>query len=116
MPRPQRAVYAHSRHRKVIRQAKGYRGRAKNTFRVARQSVERALVYSYQHRRKRKGDFRRLWIMRLNAAARAHGMTYSAFMQALKSSGVSVNRKMLAALAVDEPQVFASLLKHVRGK
>ena len=116
MPRPQRAVYAHARHRKVIKQAKGYRGRAKNTFRVARQSVERALVYAYQHRRKRKGDFKRLWIQRLNAAVRQHGMTYSAFMHALKSEGLAINRKMLADVAVKEPQVFASLLKRLQGK
>ena len=116
MTRAARAVSAHARHRAIRHQAKGRRGRAKNTFRAARQAVERADSYRYQHRRKRKGMFRRLWIQRLNAAVREQGMTYSVFAHLLKVQAVPINRKMLAELAVNEPNIFANLVKSLRGK
>ncbi|MBC6496927.1 MAG: 50S ribosomal protein L20 [Alphaproteobacteria bacterium GM7ARS4] len=115
MTRASRAVPAHRRHRKIIKQARGYRGRGKNTFRMARQMVERALCYSYQHRRKRKGDFKRLWIQRINAAARVRGMTYSVFMGKMRASGIDMDRKMLALLAMEQPGAFDALVEKIKA-
>lgn len=106
---------SHARHKKVIKQAKGYYGRRKNTFRVAKQAVEKAAQYSYRDRRVRKRMFRRLWITRINAAARQNGLTYGVFMNGLKQAGVELDRKVLADLAVHEPDAFAALVKQAKS-
>ncbi|SLN23678.1 50S ribosomal protein L20 [Oceanibacterium hippocampi] len=101
---------AHARHLKVIKAAKGYRGRRKNTFRTAVQAVERAGQYAYRDRRVRKRNFRALWIQRINAASRLHGVTYGRFMCGLKAAGIELDRKVLADIAVHEPEAFKSLV------
>ena len=111
MSRVKRGVTTHARHRKVIKAAKGSRGRSKNTFRAAVQRVEKNLQYAYRDRRTRKRDFRRLWIQRINAACRQHGTSYSVFIAGLKRAGVEVDRKVLADLAVAEPAAFAALVE-----
>ena len=110
MARVSRGTTTHARHRKVIKAAKGYYGRRKNTFKVAKQAVDRARQYAYRDRRVRKREFRALWIQRINAAARVHGVTYSTLMGGLIKAGVEVDRKMLADLAVHEPTAFAELV------
>ena len=110
MARVSRGVTAHARHKKVIKAAKGYYGRRKNTFKTAKQAVDKARQYAYRDRRVRKREFRALWIQRINAAARVHGMTYSTLMGGLAKAGVAVDRKMLADLAVHQPQAFAALV------
>ena len=110
MARVSRGVTAHARHKKVIKAAKGYYGRRKSTFKTAKQAVDKARQYAYRDRRVRKREFRGLWIQRINAAAREHGMTYSALMGGLVKAGVEVDRKMLADLAVHQPQAFAALV------
>ncbi|MGB1528229.1 MAG: 50S ribosomal protein L20 [Candidatus Puniceispirillaceae bacterium] len=110
MARVSRGVTAHARHKKVIKAAKGYYGRRKNTFKTAKQAVDKARQYAYRDRRVRKREFRGLWIQRINAAARVHGMTYSVLMGGLAKAGVEVDRKMLADLAVHQPQAFAALV------
>ncbi len=102
---------AHARHRKIIKMAKGYRGRGKNCFRVAVQRVEKALQYAYRDRKARKRNFRSLWIQRINAAARLHGMPYSKFMNGLKKAGIELDRKVLADIAVKDPKTFEALAK-----
>jgi large subunit ribosomal protein L20 len=109
MPRVKRGVTTHARHRKIIKNAKGYYGRRKNTFRVANQAVEKAGQYAYRDRRQRKRQFRALWIQRINAAAREHGITYARFMDGLNKAGIEVDRKVLADLAVREPDAFKAL-------
>jgi len=106
---------SHARHKKVISKAKGYYGRRKNTFRVAKQAVEKAAQYAYRDRRVRKRQFRRLWITRINAAARQHGITYGRFMNGLKQAGVELDRKILADLAVREPEAFAALADQAKA-
>lgn len=101
---------SHARHRKVIKAAKGYYGRRKNTFRAANQAVEKAGQYAYRDRRNKKRTFRALWIQRINAAVREHGLTYSRFMSGLRVSGVEVDRKILADLAVHQPEAFQALV------
>ena len=110
MARVSRGTTTHARHRKVIKAAKGYYGRRKNTFKVAKQAVDKARQYAYRDRRVRKREFRVLWIQRINAAARLHGITYSTLMGGLIKAGVEVDRKMLADLAVHEPSAFAELV------
>jgi len=114
MARVKRGVTTHARHRKVIKLAKGARGRAKNTFRAAIQRVEKNLQYAYRDRRTRKRDFRGLWIQRINAGARQHGMTYSQFMNGLKRAEIELDRKILAELAVSEPAAFEDLVGQAR--
>ena len=109
MARVKRGVTTHARHSKVIKQAKGYRGRSKNVYRVALERVEKALQYAYRDRRTRKRSFRALWIQRINAGAREHGLTYSQFMNGIKRAGIEIDRKVLADLAVREPAAFKSL-------
>jgi large subunit ribosomal protein L20 len=111
MSRVKRGVTAHAKHKKVLKAAKGARGRQKNTIRVARQRVEKSLQYAYRDRRQRKRDFRSLWIQRINAGARQHGLTYSQFMAGMKNAGVEVDRKVLADLAVREPEAFKTLVE-----
>ncbi|MGC6517780.1 MAG: 50S ribosomal protein L20 [Candidatus Puniceispirillaceae bacterium] len=114
MARVKRGVTSHARHSKVIKAAKGYYGRRKNTIRVAKQAVDKARQYAYRDRRVRKREFRALWIQRINAAARLHGMTYSSLMGGLNKAGIEVDRKMLADLAVHDAAAFASLVEQSR--
>lgn len=109
MSRVKRGTTKHARHRKIIKAAKGYYGRRKNTIRIAKQAVDRAGQYAYRDRRQRKRTFRALWIQRINAAARINGLTYSRFMNGLKLSGVELDRKVLADLAVRDPDIFKDL-------
>ena len=104
MSRVKRGVTAHARHRKVLKQAKGYYGRRKNTIRVAKQAVEKAGQYAYRDRKVRKRTFRALWIQRINAAARLHGLTYGRFIDGLNKAGIELDRKVLADIAVHEPR------------
>ncbi len=112
MARVKRGVTTHARHKKVLNRAKGYRGRAKAAYRVAIERVEKGLQYAYRDRRNRKRTFRALWIQRINAAARAEGLTYSQFMGGLAKAGIEIDRKVLADLAIREPDAFAALLRH----
>ncbi len=114
MPRVKRGVTARARHKKVLDQAKGYRGRRKNVYRVAKQAVTRAGQYAYRDRRQRKRQFRVLWIARINAAARECGLSYSRFMDGLHKLGIEIDRKVLAELAVNEKSGFASLAEQAK--
>ena len=109
MPRVKRGVTAHARHKKVIKQAKGYRGRRKNVYRVAKQAVMRAGQYAYRDRRQRKRQFRALWIVRINAAARECGLSYSRFMNGLSKASIELDRKILADIAVHDSDAFSAL-------
>lgn len=109
MSRVKRGVTKHARHKKITDAAKGYRGRRKNTFRIANQAVEKAGQYAYIGRKLKKRQFRALWIQRINAAARLHGLTYSRFMDGLNKAGITLDRKVLADLAGNEPDVFKEL-------
>ncbi|GAB2613556.1 UNVERIFIED_CONTAM: 50S ribosomal protein L20 [Kocuria sp. CPCC 205316] len=111
MARVKRAVNAHKKRRVVLEQASGYRGQRSRLYRKAKEQVTHSFVYSYNDRRKRKGDFRRLWIQRINAAARANGLTYNRFIQGLKAAEVEVDRRMLAELAVNDEAAFAGLVE-----
>ncbi|GAA1845869.1 50S ribosomal protein L20 [Brevibacterium marinum] len=111
MARVKRAVNAHKKRRVILDRASGYRGQRSRLYRKAKEQVIHSLVYSYRDRRARKGDFRRLWIQRINAGARANGMTYNRFIQGLKAAGVEVDRRMLAELAVNDSATFAHLVK-----
>jgi large subunit ribosomal protein L20 len=111
MSRVKRGVTSHARHRKVLKAAKGYYGRRKNTIRIARQAVEKAGQYAYRDRRVKKRTFRGLWIQRINAAARIHGLTYGRFIDGLNKAGIALDRKVLADIAVHEPQTFQSLVE-----
>ena len=114
MPRVKRGVTAHARHKKVIEQAKGYRGRRKNVYRVAKQAVTKAGQYAYRDRRQRKRQFRALWITRINAAARENGLSYSRFMDGLHKADIQVDRKLLADMAVNDKNAFAQLAEQAR--
>ena len=114
MARVKRAVNAHKKRRVVLERASGYRGQRSRLYRKAKEQVTHSLVYSYNDRRARKGDFRRLWIQRINAGARANGMTYNRFIQGLKAAGVEVDRKVLADLAVTDPAAFTALVEVAR--
>ena len=111
MARVKRAVNAHKKRRVVLERASGYRGQRSRLYRKAKEQVTHSLVYSYRDRRAKKGEFRKLWIQRINAAARANGMTYNRFMQGLKAAGVEVDRKILADLAVNDAATFTSLVE-----
>lgn len=115
MARVKRGVTTHARHKKVIKQAKGYQGRGRNVFRVAIERVEKGLQYAYRDRRVRKRTFRALWIQRINAGAREHGLTYSQLMNGLKKAGVELDRKVLSDLAVREPAAFKSLVDQAQA-
>ena len=116
MPRVKRGVTAHRRHKKVLALTKGHRATKHSLYRRAHESMLKSLSYAYRHRRERKGDMRRLWILRVNAASRAQGLTYSQFMDGLRKSGIEINRKLLADMAVREPESFAHLATLARGK
>ena len=115
MARVRRGVTARARHKKVIKQARGYRGRSKNVFRVAIERVEKGLQYAYRDRRVRKRNFRALWIQRINAGAREHGLNYSQFMSGMKKAGIELDRKVLSDLAVREPTAFKSLVDQAQA-
>jgi len=115
MPRVTSGPTTLARHRKIIKAATGYRGRRKNTFRIANQAVEKAGQYAYRDRRQRKRVFRALWIQRINAAARAEGLTYGRFINGLSKAGVEVDRKMMADLAVHEPAAFSALVEKAKA-
>lgn len=116
MPRVKTNVTAHRRHKKVLALTKGQRATRHSLYRRAHESMLKSLSYAYSHRRERKGDMRRLWVLRINAASRAQGLTYSQFMNGLKRAGVIINRKMLADMAVREPELFADLVSIARGQ
>jgi large subunit ribosomal protein L20 len=113
--RVKRAVNAHKKRRVTLERASGYRGQRSRLYRKAKEQVTHSLVYSYRDRKARKGDFRKLWIQRINAAARANGMTYNRFIQGLKAAGVEVDRKILADVAVTDAAAFASLVETARA-
>ncbi len=114
MPRSVNSVAKRARRKKVLKLAKGYYGRRKNVWTVAKNAVEKALQYAYRDRKQKKRNFRSLWIMRINAAARLHGMSYSQFMGKLKNSGVELNRKVLADLAMNHPDAFKAIVSQVK--
>ena len=111
MARVKRSVNAHKKRREVLEQASGYRGQRSRLYRKAKEQVQHSMVYAYRDRRARKGDFRKLWIQRINAAARAEGMTYNRFIAGLKTAGIEVDRKILADLAVTDAAAFAALVQ-----
>ena len=115
MARIKRGTTSHVRHKKVISKAKGFRGRRKNCFKTAKHAVEKSLIYAYRDRRRRKRDFRSLWIQRINAAVRENGMKYSTFINALQKLEITIDRKMLADMAVREPQAFRELANRVKS-
>ena len=115
MPRVKRGVTAHARHKKVLAKAKGFRGRRGNVYRIAKQAVMRAGQYAYRDRRQKKRDFRALWIVRINAAARELGMTYSTLINGLKKASVEVDRKVLADIAVFDKQAFARIASQAKA-
>lgn len=115
MARTKRGVTGHARHKKIIGRAKGYRGRNKNVFTVAIERVEKGLQYAYRDRRTKKRTFRALWIQRINAGAREHGLTYSQFMNGIRRAGIELDRKVLSDLAVREPEAFKSLVEQAKA-
>ncbi len=116
MPRVKRGVPAHRRHKRLLALTKGHRATKHALYRRAHESMLKSLSYAYAHRRERKGDMRRLWILRVNSASRANGLTYGRFMDGLKKSGVEVNRKMLADMAVRDPEAFTHLVTIAKDK
>jgi large subunit ribosomal protein L20 len=114
MPRSVNAVASRARRKKILKQAKGYFGRRKNVYTVAKNAVEKAMQYSYRDRRNKKRNFRALWITRINAGARQHGMSYSQFMGAVKANNIELNRKVLADLAMNHPEAFKSIVEKVK--
>ncbi|KUM02525.1 50S ribosomal protein L20 [Chromobacterium subtsugae] len=115
MPRVKRGVTARARHKKILALAKGYRGRRKNVYRIAKQAVMKAGQYAYRDRRQKKRQFRQLWIARINAAARENGLPYSKFMNGLKKAGIEIDRKVLADLAVFEKAAFAQIVEKAKA-
>jgi len=116
MPRAKGGFKTRRRHKKIIKMAKGYWGQRKNVFRRAKETVERALVYAYRDRKQKKRDFRKLWQIRINAAARLNGLNYSKFIGGLKKAGIELDRKILANLAISEPEVFSKLVEVAKAQ
>lgn len=114
MPRSVNAVASRNKKKKVLKSTRGYWGRRKNVWTVAKNAQEKGLQYAYRDRRKKKAEFRALWIQRINAAVREHDMSYSEFMHKLKTNGININRKVLADLAMNEPKTFESIVKKVK--
>jgi large subunit ribosomal protein L20 len=114
MARVKRGVTSHAKHKKVLKQAKGYYGRRKNTIRIARQAVEKGMQYAYRDRRVKKRNFRALWIQRINAAARDLGLTYGRLIDGLSKAGIEVDRKVLSDLAIHEPAAFAAIVEQAK--
>ena len=115
MPRANSSVPRHRRHRKVVKQAKGYYGARSRNFKAAKDAVEKAGLYAYRDRRQRKRQFRRLWIIRINAAARLHGLPYSQFIAKLKAKGIDLDRKILADMAMNDPDTFKELVSSINS-
>ena len=115
MARVKRGVTTHARHKKIVDMAAGYRGRAKTNFRIAIEKVEKGLRYAYRDRRARKRNFRGLWIQRINAGVREHGLTYSQFIAGIKRAGIEIDRKVLSDLAIREPTAFKSLVDQAKA-
>ena len=115
MARVKRGVTSHAKHKKVLKAVKGQWGRRKNTIRVARQAMEKAMQYAYRDRRAKKRDFRSLWIQRINAGVRAEGLTYSKFINGLNKSGIKLDRKVLAEIAYDNPEAFKTIVKKAQA-
>ena len=115
MARVKRGVTSHAKHKKVLKAVKGQWGRRKNTIRVARQAMEKAMQYAYRDRRNKKRDFKSLWIQRINAGARAEGLTYSKFINGLNKSGIKLDRKILAEIAYDNPEAFKTIVKKAQS-
>ena len=115
MARVKRGVTTHARHKKVLEQSKGFYGRTSTTYRAALERLEKSLQYAYRDRRNKKRDFRALWIQRINAAVREHGLTYSRFIDGLKRAGIEMDRKVLAAVAYDDPASFGEIVKKVQA-
>ncbi len=115
MARVKRGVTSHAKHKKVFKAAKGFYGRRKNTIRAAKAAVDRSMQYAYRDRKNRKRSFRALWIQRLNAAVREHGLTYSAFINGLMRSGLELDRKTLSAMAIDAPESFAAVVEKAKA-
>ena len=115
MARVKRGVTSHAKHKKVLKAVKGQWGRRKNTIRVARQAMEKAMQYAYRDRRNKKRDFKSLWIQRINAGVRAEGMTYSKFINGLNKSGIKLDRKILAEIAYDNPEAFKTIVKKAQA-
>jgi len=116
LPRVKRGVTTHRRHKKILALTKGHQATKHSLYRRAHESMLKSLSYAYSHRRERKGDMRRLWILRINAASRAQGLNYGQFMDGLKKSGIEINRKMLADMAVREPEALANLVTIAKDK
>ncbi len=114
MPRVKRGVTAHARHKKILERAKGFRGRRKSVFRVAKQAVMRAETFAYRDRRNKKRTFRALWIVRINAGCRDHGLSYSQFINGLKKSGIEMDRKILSDLAISDKKAFSQIVEKVK--
>ena len=115
MARVKRGVTAHARHKKTLDLAKGYRGRSKNVYRAAIEKVEKGLQYAYRDRRAKKRNFRALWIQRINAAVREHGLTYSQFINGIGKAGIEIDRKVMAEIAIAEPAAFGALVKQAQA-
>ena len=115
MSRVKRGVTSHAKHKKVLKAVKGQWGRRKNTIRVARQAMEKAMQYAYRDRRNKKKDFKSLWIQRINAGVRAEGLTYSKFINGLSKSGIKLDRKILAEIAYDNPEAFKIIVKKAQS-
>ena len=115
MARVKRGVTSHAKHKKVLKAVKGQWGRRKNTIRVAKQAMEKAMQYAYRDRRNKKRDFKSLWIQRINAGVRAEGLTYSKFINGLSKSGIKLDRKILAEIAYDNPQAFKIIVKKAQS-
>ena len=115
MARVKRGVTTHARHKKIVDMAAGYRGRASTNFRIAIEKVEKGLRYAYRDRRRKKRDFRGLWIQRINAGVREHGMTYSQFIAGIKRAGIEIDRKVLSDLAIREPAAFATIVEKAKA-
>ena len=115
MSRVKRGVTSHAKHKKVLKAVKGQWGRRKNTIRVARQAMEKAMQYAYRDRRNKKRDFKALWILRINAGVRAEGLTYSKFINGLNKSGIKLDRKILAEIAYDNPEAFKTIVKKAQA-
>jgi large subunit ribosomal protein L20 len=115
MARVKRGVTSHAKHKKVLKAVKGQWGRRKNTIRVAKQAMEKAMQYAYRDRRNKKRDFKSLWIQRINAGVRAEGLTYSKFINGLNKSGIKIDRKILAEIAYDNPEAFKTIVKKAQS-
>ena len=115
MARVKRGVTTHARHKKVLKASKGFRGRSSTNYRIALERLEKSLQYAYRDRRQKKRDFRGLWIQRINAAVREHGITYSRFIAGLKAAGIEMDRKVLAAIAFDDPAAFSAVVQQVQA-